>query len=101
MGRLRRPAERLQAPPRRIKPPVKKAEPFYLSRPWRDLVASIKRTRGARCQDCGATGVRLIGDHVIERRDGGGDLDADNVRLMCWPCHNRKTAKAKARRAGR
>ena len=76
----------------------KEAESFYVSAPWRALVASIKLERGAWCEDCGAGG-RVIGDHVIERKDGGAELDPANVRLLCWPCHNAKTAKARARRA--
>lgn len=84
------------APMVRVLP--KQAERFYTSAPWRALVASIKRERGAFCQRCGAGG-RIIGDHVIERKDGGADLDAANVELLCTPCHARKTARARAQRA--
>lgn len=82
-------------------PPPKVVEPFYTSAPWLNLMASIKRERGARCQDCGRSGVRIFGDHIIELKDGGAALDRRNVRLLCGSCHTRKTAKARAERARR
>lgn len=75
----------------------KKAERFYLSPEWKALVKRIKAKRGAFCQRCGAGG-RVIGDHIVERRDGGAELDEGNIELLCLPCHNRKTARAKAER---
>lgn len=91
------------APPA-LKPPVKTTDPFYLSAPWRDLVRTIKHQRGYVCEepacrrDCTATPWQLIGDHIIERADGGADLDPLNVQLLCATCHNRKTAKARGMR---
>lgn len=76
----------------------KVADPFYLSPEWRALMRRIKKERGAHCEHCGAGG-RIIGDHVVEIKDGGERLDPRNVRLMCMPCHNRKTAKARGKRA--
>lgn len=76
------------------------ADPFYLSRDWRELVGRLKRDRGAFCERCGS-GYRLIGDHVVELRDGGAPLDPRNVELLCQACHNRKTAQARAARAAR
>lgn len=78
--------------------PPKTAEPFYQSREWKALVARLVAERGRRCEACGATGQRLIGDHVVERKDGGAELDPANIRLLCLPCHNRKTAQARAER---
>lgn len=89
---------------RAAKPPPKTAEAFYLSAAWRGLVASIKQERGTRCEDCGTTHdaegkpVRLIGDHIKERKDGGADLDRGNVMLRCYGCHARKTADERAKR---
>lgn len=81
-----------------LRPPPKIADSFYLSPEWRGLVAQIKRERGAWCQRCGSNH-RLIGDHIVERRDGGADLDPMNIELLCHACHQRKTAQAQARRA--
>lgn len=85
--------------------PPKVAEAFYLSPEWRALVASLIAQRGRRCEvpTCGASGpdVRIIGDHIVERRDGGAELDPTNIRLVCLPCHNRKTARARDERMAR
>lgn len=80
---------------------------FYHSPEWRGLVKRLIRMRGGWCETCGAargaTGangrpVVLVGDHIVEIKDGGARLDPDNVQLLCRPCHMRKTAKAKAAR---
>lgn len=82
--------------------PGKRADGLYLSREWRALMARIKRERGCWCVMCGAggKGVRVLGDHIVEVKDGGAELDPENVQLLCLPCHNRKTASQRARRAG-
>jgi 5-methylcytosine-specific restriction endonuclease McrA len=82
-------------------PPPKKADPFYLSRQWRDLVEELIRVRGRKCETpgCGREHVRLFGDHVVELRDGGAPLDPRNVKLRCGSCHTKKTSAEKARRA--
>jgi 5-methylcytosine-specific restriction endonuclease McrA len=95
----------LRSPPPLLTTPPKIADRFYLTKEWRDLVASIKRERGAYCeavlpsgQVC-RSGFRIIGDHIHERRDGGADLDRTNVQLLCFPCHQAKTAAARKARA--
>lgn len=100
MGRLKALQPAIGALPPRLRPPPKVADSFYLSPEWRALVAKLKRERGAWCERCGSKH-RLIGDHVRELRDGGAPLDPGNVELLCQPCHNRKTAEARARRARR
>lgn len=100
---------------RTARPGPKVTDPFYLSSDWRTLLAKLIRERGRKCQKCGKTHeddgspVRLIGDHIMERRDGGADLDPANIELLCsrsggngagklGGCHSRKTAEsAKAR----
>lgn len=83
--------------------PRKVAESFYLSPEWRALVDDIIRERGRRCEDSACETPngpwsRIIGDHIIERRDGGAPLDKRNVLLRCQACHARKTARERARR---
>lgn len=86
---------------RTTRPLAKVAESFYLSPAWVALRRDLIRVRGYRCQGCGKSRapngkpIRLIGDHVVERKDGGADLDPGNVRLVCLPCHNAKTATAR------
>lgn len=97
MGRLKALKPRVGGAGRRIMPLPKRAERFYQSAEWRALVKAIKRERGAFCERCGAGG-RIIGDHIVERKDGGAELDRTNIMLMCWPCHNAKTARERAKR---
>lgn len=83
---------------RSAKPPLKQADPFYLSPEWRTLVTLIRDARGDRCEQCGRTNTRLYADHVHELSDGGARLDVTNVQLLCGSCHSRKTAAARAHR---
>lgn len=76
----------------------KVAEQFYQSPEWRALVRDIKRQRGAWCERCGSTD-RVIADHIQERKDGGADLDPENIELLCGKHHAAKTAAARGARA--
>ncbi|WP_370179917.1 HNH endonuclease signature motif containing protein [Alteriqipengyuania sp.] len=98
MTRLKMLMPRLSPIKPKLKALPKRAERFYQSPEWRGLVKQLKAERGAFCERCGAGG-RIIGDHIVERKDGGAELDPSNIRLMCWPCHNAKTARERARRA--
>ncbi|NSY10822.1 HNH endonuclease [Agrobacterium vitis] len=98
MAKLTSMKPRLDTLPSRLTPPPKKAEGFYQSKEWRSLVAQIKRERGSFCERCGS-GDRVIADHIVERKDGGADLDKSNIELLCQKHHNAKTAEARARRA--
>lgn len=98
MGRLRQIPSRLKAMPPKVKPLPKVADSFYLSPEWRGLIRDIKVERGAFCVTCGS-GKRIIGDHIVEIKDGGAKLDANNVQLLCHVCHQRKTARERAKRA--
>lgn len=102
--RLRQVPDRLGRAGSRVAPAAKAVDRFYLSPEWRALAERLKRERGYICDDPGHRGGRsavpsdLIADHVVERRDGGADLDESNVRIICRACHNRKTAAARAGR---
>ncbi|WP_074882062.1 HNH endonuclease [Pseudovibrio axinellae] len=89
-----------------LKPTLRKApkavDPFYLTREWKALASYIKQLRGYVCEACGKDFSKqkhkLIADHIVERKDGGADLDLGNVQCLCTWCHNRKTAKARRNR---
>ena len=104
MGRLKALPPRIASVSARVSAPAKVADPFYESPAWRGFVREIKRQRGYRCEavecgrDCSAKPRGLIGDHVVERRDGGADFDPLNVMLLCIACHNSKTARERRRR---
>ncbi len=83
---------------RTVKAMPKVVEPFYTSKEWLELMVSIKRERGEKCERCGRTQTRIFGDHIKELRDGGAALDRTNVMLLCGSCHTTKTAKARAER---
>lgn len=101
MGRLKAFGSRIGSMPAKVKAAPKTAEGFYSSPAWRGLVADIKRERGARCErpGCPTPTHRIIADHIVERKDGGADLDPRNIELLCNTHHQQKTAKARAARA--
>lgn len=58
----------------------------------------FERARG-RCESCGiplASG-EWESDHVVEVRDGGTN-GIENLRILCKPCHKRKTAERRRQR---
>lgn len=99
IGQKLRPSSRVL-----VRLPEKKAEGFYLSPEWRVLMDTIIKARGRRCEDPDhdpakpRTGIRIFGDHIRERKDGGAPLDPRNVMLRCGACHTRKTAAERAKR---
>jgi 5-methylcytosine-specific restriction enzyme A len=100
MGKLKALPSRLGAMPARLQALPKQAEGFYSSPEWRSLVRRVKAKRGNWCERCGSND-RVIADHKTERKDGGVELDESNIELLCHKHHQAKTAKARARRAGR
>lgn len=85
----------------RLRQPPKTADPFYQSKEWRDLVASRKYDGDwFAAKKRAKPGERLILDHVIERKDGGAELDPANTKWLTFSEHQAKTAASKAKRAG-
>ncbi|MEH6721304.1 MAG: HNH endonuclease signature motif containing protein [Aurantimonas endophytica] len=99
MGRLSGLPPMIGTLPALVQPAPKIADPFYLSPEWRRLMADIKRHRGNACEDVGPHAGRIMGDHIVEVKDGGARLDPSNIMLRCTACHNRKTHREKAARA--
>lgn len=104
MGRLTAMPNRLGTMPSLVKAAPKVAEGFYQSPEWRAYreahrAWTIAKQGGVWCCRCGSTR-RLILDHSVERKDGGPDFPAyEGADWHCSPCHNAKTANARARRA--
>ena len=47
------------------------------------------------CRDCKAKGIyraSVVPDHITPLALGGLDID-DNIRCLCGPCHDRRTAE--------
>lgn len=107
MTRIRLISNRLQlldtttAPP----PPRESTDPFYGSPEWKDFIRGVIKQRGRRCEgrlpngmECGRTGCRIFGDHIVELQDGGARLDERNIQLLCGSCHTIKTNKERDKR---
>ena len=88
--------------PQRVAPSPKRADPHYATPEHAAWRAQVLRAAHYRCEGlgCGAAGVRLFADHVVELRDGGKALDPANGQALCGACHARKTAAARAQRHG-
>lgn len=104
--RLRQAPPRALSAPSRLRPAAKAVDAFYRSPEWRRLASDSKAKAGFCCQDMAHEGRRglyatgdLIADHIIERIDGGADLDEANILVRCTACHNRKTSEERAKRA--
>jgi hypothetical protein len=93
----------------RIAPAPKQVDPYYLTpehREWREKVIA---NAGGQCQAVDSTGkrcfktiphVRLFADHIVERQDGGDELDPRNGQALCGQHHTIKTAQQRAKRHG-
>lgn len=86
----------------RVAPQPKTVDPHYLTPEHAAWRAAVLRRAGYRCEGlaCGAKGVKLYADHVVELRDGGSKTDPANGQALCARCHARKTARARAQRHG-
>jgi 5-methylcytosine-specific restriction protein A len=91
---------------RRLKPPNKVADPYYVTpqhKEWRRSVMVLAGWQcqwmedGRRCQASSARGDRLFADHITERKDGGHDLGPG--MCLCGSHHTMKTMKARGARA--
>lgn len=101
MAKLTSLGSRIGTLPPRLAAAPKVADPFYQSAEWRAKRAKLARTRGRKCEEpgCETPYDRVILDHVVERKDGGADLDEGNLKWRCFAHHQRKTAKARGMRS--
>lgn len=80
----------------------KVADPFYSTRKWRDLRASILKRDNYTCQFCGFIGdvSELQCDHIIPRQTKGGklvEMNPSNLRTLCRRCHTGLTFNIKVK----
>lgn len=80
--------------------PPKTADAYYLTPEHRAWSKEVVKRAGFRCQGagCGASGVRLFADHIVEIKDGGARLDPSNGQALCGACHTKKSAAARIAR---
>lgn len=93
---------------RTAKPAPKEADAYYQTpehKAWREQVLRRAGYRcewvenGQRCEK--AAPHRLFADHILERKDGGADLDPANGQCLCGTHHSLKTAAERAKRMAR
>jgi 5-methylcytosine-specific restriction protein A len=65
-------------------------DPFYTSVAWRNMRKLILSAHPL-CVSCGALATTV--DHIRPRRQGGADLDLNNLQSLCRACHDIKRAK--------
>ncbi len=76
------------------------SQAFYESPAWRNLRRQ-KLRQMPLCEICYAEGrieKAVMVDHKIEIKDGGAALDIENLTSICHACHNKKTARERAKR---
>lgn len=83
---------------RPIRSIVESRDTYYDSPEHRAWSREVIRRSGGMCAACGALDKRLVADHRVEIRDGGARTDPGNGQALCWPCHGKKTAEARAGR---
>lgn len=88
---------------RSAQPPPKTADAELLTAEHRAWRAAVIARAGARCEwaGCGRAEPRMFADHVVERKDGGAELDVANGQCLCGKHHSIKTARERAKRMRR
>lgn len=73
---------------------------FYNTPAWKKCRKAF-RAANPLCKSCEQRG-RIVSadvvDHIVERRDGGADLDWSNLQSLCHACHNAKSADERRQR---
>lgn len=102
MGRLSALPSRLTPLRGKVARMPKHVEPFYASAEWKATRAAMLAKGPAICamagDDCSG---RMMLDHKVERKDGGADLDPNNLQWLCHRHHQIKTANEMTARAWR
>ena len=66
---------------------------FYNTARWRKL-RNLYAAKHPLCEECLKkellVSVKVV-DHIVEIKDGGKELDQNNLQSLCSECHNRKT----------
>lgn len=102
MGRMKCLPSRLGTLGGKVHPAPKVTDPHYGTQAHKDWVKEVFKRAGGRCQWPGCTRSapesRMFADHVVERKDGGAELDPLNGRLLCGAHHTEKTAAERKKR---
>ena len=78
---------------------------FWNKRSWPGVKYLVHVRDDWTCRECGVrypnNRTLLHGDHIVPIADGGDELDLDNVRTLCVPCHKAVTKAWHKERAER
>jgi len=66
---------------------------FYESRAWRSFRKSYAASHPKRCSMCLRHTTKVALDHIVPILQGGERFRVDNVRWLCFPCHNQVRAE--------
>ncbi len=83
-----------------VRPPEKRADPYYLTPEWRDLRRQTLERDGGICTVLGCGRRALVADHIIARKAGGADA-LHNTRSLCRLHDNRFREDPTGRRRAR
>ena len=81
-----------------VKAAPKTTDPAYGTPEHRAWALAVKTRARWHCQECGAVGVRLFADHIVELKDGGAALDLANGQCLCSRHHALKTDAERTKR---
>ena len=71
-----------------VRPPEKRADPYYLTAEWRELRRRTRERDGGVCTVPGCGRGALVADHIVSRKAGGADA-LHNTRSLCRLHDNR------------
>ena len=81
-------------------PEERRLNRFYKTSHWK-RIRDAYIAKNPTCELCAQMGRLTVGtvvDHIVERRDGGEDLDYSNLQTLCHRCHTIKTYEEKRKR---
>ena len=98
-AQVRKGASRLRA--ERRDAAEKTHQRFYSSAAWQRKRAAHVAAEPlcVMCEAVGVTRGAEVVDHIVERRDGGANLESSNLQSLCNRCHAIKTRAEKLKRA--
>ena len=71
-----------------VRPPEKRADPYYLTPEWRELRRRTLERDGGVCTVSGCGRPAVVADHIATRKAGGADA-LHNLRSLCRLHDNR------------
>ena len=77
----------------------KESQMFYETKTWK-FTRKNKLQLNPLCEECQRQGKLVkatMVDHIVPIKQGGSQLDYNNLQSLCWSCHSKKSAKEGSR----